>query len=69
MPYACGSSPARPVWEGGHCELPEEQRLGLLEAAGRSGATYVDIELQAYRSHPQIAELIQNTMPVDAGPG
>ena len=39
----------RPVWEGGECELPEAQRLKLLEVAVQAGATYVDIELSALR--------------------
>src|SRR5579862_6765760 len=39
----------RPTWEGGQCELPEDQRLELLETAARSGATYVDVELAAFR--------------------
>lgn len=39
----------RPTWEGGHCELPEADRLRLLAAAAQAGAAYVDIELEALR--------------------
>lgn len=39
----------RASWEGGHCELPERERLALLEVAATSGAAYIDIELGAYR--------------------
>jgi len=39
----------RPKWEGGHCALPETQRLELLRAAADAGAAYVDIELEALR--------------------
>jgi 3-dehydroquinate dehydratase/shikimate dehydrogenase len=58
----------RPTWEGGHCELPEEQRLLLLESAARSGATYVDVELEAYRKNPQIELLVKN-YPRERRPG
>jgi 3-dehydroquinate dehydratase/shikimate dehydrogenase len=34
----------RPTWEGGHCELPPEDRIRLLHAAA-SAASYVDVEL------------------------
>lgn len=36
----------RPTWEGGQCELPEDQRLALLNAAA-DGASHIDIELAA----------------------
>lgn len=33
--------------EGGQCDLPDEQRLGLLEQAGAFHARFIDIELDA----------------------
>jgi 3-dehydroquinate dehydratase/shikimate dehydrogenase len=38
----------RPTWEGGHYARAEEDRLTLLEAATRSGARYIDLELEAF---------------------
>jgi 3-dehydroquinate dehydratase / shikimate dehydrogenase len=38
----------RPTWEGGHYAGTEEDRLTLLEAATRSGARYIDLELEAF---------------------
>jgi 3-dehydroquinate dehydratase/shikimate dehydrogenase len=58
----------RPVWEGGHCELPENERLAVLEIAARNGATYVDVELEAYRKTPNIEQLIR-TYPRERRPG
>ena len=37
----------RPVWEGGLCHLPEEERLRVLERAVECGVEYVDVELAA----------------------
>ena len=39
----------RPAWEGGQCELPEAERLNVLEEAALAAPTYVDIELEALR--------------------
>jgi 3-dehydroquinate dehydratase / shikimate dehydrogenase len=38
----------RPAWEGGQCDLEEDQRLSLLEAAAAEHASYIDVELVAY---------------------
>src|SRR6476660_7559349 len=38
----------RPTWEGGGCELPEDQRLAILDEAAVGRVTYVDIELEAF---------------------
>lgn len=35
----------RAAWEGGHCKLPEDQRLALLQDAADLGASYIDVEL------------------------
>jgi 3-dehydroquinate dehydratase/shikimate dehydrogenase len=40
----------RPVWEGGAFRGSERERARLLEAASRSGARYLDIELKAWRA-------------------
>lgn len=39
----------RASWEGGHCELSDQERLPVLETAALSGASYIDIELASYR--------------------
>jgi 3-dehydroquinate dehydratase/shikimate dehydrogenase len=41
----------RPTWEGGHCELPDKQRLELLLLAGTQAA-YIDVELKTIRRVP-----------------
>lgn len=38
----------RPAWEGGACDLPDQERIPVLEAASISGAAYIDVELVAY---------------------
>ena len=58
----------RPVWEGGHCELPESERLEILEFAARSGATYVDVELETYRRQSAIQDLV-HLYPREKRPG
>jgi 3-dehydroquinate dehydratase/shikimate dehydrogenase len=35
----------RPTWEGGRCELPDEQRAALLSRANK--AAYIDVELKS----------------------
>jgi 3-dehydroquinate dehydratase/shikimate dehydrogenase len=58
----------RASWEGGHCELPEPQRLALLEVAANSGAAYVDIELEAYRRHDAVGQ-VNAAVPRSKRPG
>lgn len=36
----------RPAWEGGRCDLPEEERVGRLASAARNAA-YMDLELRS----------------------
>ena len=43
----------RPSWEGGHCELPEDQRRGLYQSTAVFGAAYLDIELETYKQMPE----------------
>src|SRR5437867_6115555 len=38
----------RANWEGGECDLPEDQRLALLADRALRGAAYLDLEWQAY---------------------
>ncbi len=45
----------RPVWEGGQSELPDEDRLGLLDAAASGNTRYIDVELETLRKHPGAA--------------
>jgi 3-dehydroquinate dehydratase / shikimate dehydrogenase len=40
----------RPTWEGGHSDLPDDERLTLLSAAASAGAAYVDVELRTLRT-------------------
>jgi 3-dehydroquinate dehydratase/shikimate dehydrogenase len=44
----------RPTWEGGQCELPEPERLAVLDVAAAAGASYVDIELESFRRIPNL---------------
>ena len=39
----------RPVWEGGAFRGSERQRARVLETAARCGASYLDVELLAWR--------------------
>ncbi len=41
----------RPKWEGGHCELSDDERLRLLDAAATGNTHYVDVELESTRHH------------------
>src|SRR3954468_6125609 len=43
--------------EGGHCTLPEEERYKLLDIPAMQRASYIDLELQAYRRAPNVAAL------------
>src|SRR5690348_1387387 len=36
----------RPTWEGGQSDLPDEDRIALLEATATGDARYVDLELK-----------------------
>jgi 3-dehydroquinate dehydratase/shikimate dehydrogenase len=38
----------RPTWEGGACDLPDQERIPVLETASLAGAAYIDVELVAY---------------------
>lgn len=38
----------RPTWEGGACDLPDQERIPVLEVASLAGAAYIDVELAAY---------------------
>jgi 3-dehydroquinate dehydratase/shikimate dehydrogenase len=58
----------RASWEGGHCELPEPQRLALLEVAATSGAAYIDIELEAYRRQDAVGQ-VNAAVPRSKRPG
>lgn len=50
----------RPTWEGGSCELDEFDRIVRLAMAADSGASYVDIELNAIDGHEnQFSEILQ----------
>lgn len=40
----------RANWEGGQCDAPDEQRLTFLADLTGSNASYVDVELKAYRA-------------------
>ena len=57
----------RPTWEGGNCELREEQRLALLEDIGLSSPSYIDVELKTLRG----SELrrIDPALPRERRPG
>src|SRR5688572_20811981 len=41
----------RPTWEGGRCELPEDERLMTLTQLADQSPAYIDLELVAYREH------------------
>jgi 3-dehydroquinate dehydratase/shikimate dehydrogenase len=38
--------------EGGHCDLPDDERIERLRRAVRAGATWVDVELASVVDHP-----------------
>ncbi|HYO09881.1 MAG TPA: type I 3-dehydroquinate dehydratase, partial [Tepidisphaeraceae bacterium] len=39
----------RASWEGGDCQLPDDQRAELLASPATAAARYVDVELEALR--------------------
>ena len=53
----------RPIWEGGNCELEEDDRLAVLALVARTGPTYVDLELIAYRRSRLTVEGMLSTLP------
>lgn len=56
-PVACIVT-CRPVWEGGSCELPDQERIPVLEAASLAGASYIDVELVAYRRSANLRQKV-----------
>jgi 3-dehydroquinate dehydratase/shikimate dehydrogenase len=50
----------RPTWEGGHCDLTDEQRFDLLSIAGLDAA-YIDVELETIHRVPDaLARLLSH---------
>lgn len=58
----------RPTWEGGQCELPEGQRMAVLEVAAQAPATYFDVELKTFRQFAVLGE-VNASVPRDHRPG
>jgi 3-dehydroquinate dehydratase/shikimate dehydrogenase len=61
----------RPIGEGGHCTLPDDRRLDLLEHAASQGKTqHIDIELASLRlmPKPSAARLIVSSHDFDGRP-
>jgi 3-dehydroquinate dehydratase / shikimate dehydrogenase len=58
----------RPAWEGGHCELPENERMAVLEVAAYARPAYVDVELKAFRQFEVLGE-VNASIPRDHRPG
>ena len=58
----------RPTWEGGQCELPEGERTAALEVAAYAPATYLDVELKAFRQFAVLGE-INAAVPRNQRPG
>jgi 3-dehydroquinate dehydratase/shikimate dehydrogenase len=58
----------RPTWEGGHSELPEDERLAVLEVAAYSRPAYIDVELKSFRQFAVLGEVNAN-LPRDHRPG
>jgi 3-dehydroquinate dehydratase / shikimate dehydrogenase len=58
----------RPSWEGGQSDLPDQERIPVLEAAAVSGASYIDIELESYRKSANLRQKVHFNAgsPVDA---
>jgi len=52
----------RPTWEGGLSELPDAERLSLLDFASSCGTAYVDVELAAFQKDPLLADA-QSSVP------
>jgi 3-dehydroquinate dehydratase/shikimate dehydrogenase len=58
----------RPTWEGGHCDLPEGERMAVLEVAANAPASYIDVELKAFRQFAVLGE-VNASVPRDHRPG
>jgi 3-dehydroquinate dehydratase/shikimate dehydrogenase len=48
----------RPTWEGGQCELTDQERIPVLETASLAGAAYIDVELAAYRRSANLRQKV-----------
>lgn len=48
----------RPTWEGGACDLPDQERIPVLEAASIAGAAYIDVELLAYKRSANLRQKV-----------
>lgn len=48
----------RPVWEGGACDLTDQERIPVLEVASLSGAAYIDVELAAYQRSSNLRQKV-----------
>ncbi|HEX4794650.1 MAG TPA: type I 3-dehydroquinate dehydratase [Humisphaera sp.] len=55
----------RPTWEGGRCELPDEDRLQIL-AKTAEGAAYADVELETLRRVADVPDKIARQLIVSA---
>jgi 3-dehydroquinate dehydratase/shikimate dehydrogenase len=58
----------RPTWEGGNCDLPDQERIPVLEAAALANASYIDIELIAYQRSANLRQKVHFNAgsPIDA---
>jgi 3-dehydroquinate dehydratase / shikimate dehydrogenase len=54
----------RPTWEGGENELPEEERLELLELGAVGNVRYVDVELGAFARSKLSDQLLERHLIV-----
>lgn len=48
----------RPTSEGGLCDLSDQERIPLLEAAALEGASYIDIELASYQRSANLRQKV-----------
>lgn len=48
----------RPTWEGGACDLPDQERIPVLEAASIAGAAYIDVEWVAYQRSANLRQKV-----------
>jgi 3-dehydroquinate dehydratase/shikimate dehydrogenase len=48
----------RPSWEGGESDLPDQQRIPVLEAASVGGSSYIDVELIAYQRSANLRQKV-----------
>src|SRR5258708_6037295 len=53
----------RATWEGGQCELPEEDRLSLLRDVASTNAAYIDVELAS----KQVSSFTSDPRDIRAG--